>query len=289
MLYDMCIRPAVMQVMPSQASHWPVDYHSAFVQSRDNNGRLHFGSMAVPPISLVGFCDALLANLDALPGFEDAYFGHELRGLKGGTAHTDEGRYPEEAFNTFFEHIDEDRIDQNDWLIDVGLEIYDPGMVVQWSRHSHAAILKYIMPSLNNNELRALQRRKTFHLDNASQLDDFAGFRCEPGQFGKRHDVTYLNVYTTDKCPTYQLHTGIWRRRRCTDLFPRNLEQLIEQLDTMSTTYKRCTGSTGRPPQEGCARLEIRVPLAHAREALRNAPEETIVGWTYSVSPIIWW
>lgn len=288
-LYDNCIRPAVMQVIPSQASHWPVDYQSALDQARDTTGRLHFSSMAVPPICLVEFCDALLALLDAVPGFEQAYFGHELRGLKGGTAHEDEGRHPEEAFNTFFEHVDTGRIDEDNWLVDVGLEIYDPGNIVQWSRHSHPAILKYLMPSLTDAEVCSLQRRKTFHLDHVSQLDDFAGFRSEPGALGKRHDITYVNVYTTDKCPTYQLHNGIWRRRKCKDLFPKKLEKLTQDLQTMSKTYKACAGSTGQPSQEGCARLEIRVLLVRAREALRNAPKDTIVRWTYSVSPEVWW
>ena len=288
-LYNSCIRPAVMEVIPSQASHWPVDYRSALIQYRDTTGRLHFSSMALPPICLVEFCEALLTRLDVIPEFENAYFGHELRGLKGGTAHEDEGRHPERAFNTFFEHIDTARIDPANWLVDVGLEIYDPGNVVQWSRHSHSAILKYLMPSLSDAQVESLKRRKTFHLDNVSQLDDFAGFRSEPGQFGQEHGITYINVYTTDKCPTYQLHTGIWRRRRCKDLFPKQLEKLIEELDTMSKTYKSCAGGGGQPAQEGCARLEIRVRLVRAQDALRNAPQDTIVRWTYSVDPTVWW
>ena len=278
-----------MQVIPSQASHWPVNYHSALNQARDTTGHLHFSSIAVPPISLADFCNALRTRLHACPGFEKAYFGHELRGLKGGTAHEDEGMHPEEAFNTFFEHIDTDRINEADWLIDVGLEIYDPESIVQWSRHSHPAILKYLMPSMTDVELGRLRRRNTFHLDNISQLDDFAGFRCEPGPAGKRHNITYINVYTTDKCPTYQLHTSIWRRQKCKDVFPRKIDKLIKDLQTMSTTYKSCAGTAGQPAQEGCARLEIRVRLSHAREALRHAPRDTIAGWTYSVPPVVWW
>ncbi|KAI9436165.1 hypothetical protein H4582DRAFT_2078784 [Lactarius indigo] len=288
-LYDDCIWPAVMEVIPTQASHWPVNYHSAMVQSQDTAGRRHLGSLAVPPIFLVEFCTALTNRLDDIPEFEMAYFGHELRGLKGGTAHDDEGTLPEEAFNTFFEHVDTARIDQDNWLVDVGLEVYDPGMVVQWSRHCHPAILRYLMPLLSDAEIAALQRRKTFHLDNVSQLDDFAGFRCEPGPFGGRNDINYINVYTTDKCPTYQLHQGIWRRRRCKELFPKMLEKLVDQLEKMSETYKACAGSMGQKPQEGCARLEIRVPLVLAQDALRSAPEDIIAGWTYTLSPIMWW
>ena len=179
-----------MEVIPTQASHWPVDYHSAVIQARDNAGRLHFGSLAVPPACLVEFCHALLTRLDAVPEFELAYFGHELRGLKGGTAHSDKGRHPEKAFNTFFENVDETRIDEANWFIDVGLEIYNSKRVVQWLKHAHPAILKYIMPSLEDDEIQALIRRKTFHLNNVSQLEDFAGVHCDPTTFGRRDGVT---------------------------------------------------------------------------------------------------
>ncbi|KAH8986187.1 hypothetical protein EDB86DRAFT_2832781 [Lactarius hatsudake] len=140
-LYDECIRPTVMQVIPAHASHWPVDYKSAMQQAKDTAGHFHLG------------------------------------GLKGGTAHGEEDRQPEEAFKAFFENVDMHRVDPNNWLVDVGLEVYDPGMVVQWSKFSHSAILKYILPALDSEDIQALQRRRTFHLDNVAQLDNFAGFR----------------------------------------------------------------------------------------------------------------
>ena len=213
-LYDECIRPAVIEVIPSQASHWPVDYKSAFQQAKDTRGRLHFGSIAIPAVHLVAFCSALYKRLDSIDSFMEAYFCHELRGLKGGTAHTEDedDRNPEEAFDTFFDNVDISRVDEDNWLVDVGLEIHDPGKVVQWSKSAHSEILKLILPSLDSNQIGKLQSRRTFHLDSISQLDDFAGFRCEPGQWGMQNGVQYINVYTTDKCPTYQLHTGIWRR-----------------------------------------------------------------------------
>ncbi|KAI9442772.1 hypothetical protein H4582DRAFT_2055158 [Lactarius indigo] len=103
--------------------------------------------------------------------------------------------------------------------------------------------------------------------------------------FGGRNDINYINVYTTDKCPTYQLHQGIWRRRRCKELFPKMLEKLVDQLEKMSETYKACAGSMGQKPQEGCARLEFRVPLVLAQDALRSTSNifawvQYILHWT---------
>ncbi len=240
---------------------------------------------------LVAFCDALCTRLDSIDSFKEAYFSHDLRGLKGGTAHTEDqdGRNTEEAFDTFFDNVDMAHIDEDNWLVDVGLEVYDPGRVVQWSKSAHSAILKYVLPSLDSEQVHKLQNRKTFHLDNVAQLDDFAGFRCEPGQWGTQNGVEYINVYTTDKCPSYHLHAGIWRRRTCRDLLPEALEKLLEDMVKMSMTYKSCSGNQGDLPQEGCARLEIRVPLTLARMALCDTPQEDLQQWTYSIPTKLWW
>jgi hypothetical protein len=290
-LYDKCIRPAVMQVIPSHASHWPVNYRTAFELAKDTRGRLHLGSVAVPATHLVAFCHALRTRLERIEDFKHAFFCHELRGLKGGTAHEedDEGRNPEESFHTFFDSVDMTRVDENNWLVDVGLEIHDPGMVVHWSKSAHSAILEYLLPSLSDDQIEKLQRRKTFHVDHAAQLEDFAGFRCEPGQWGSDNGVEYINVYPTDKCPTYQLHAGIWRRRTCEDLLPKSMGKLLEDLVNMSKTYKSCSGAEDDLPQEGCARLEIRVPLILAEGALRNVPRRSLRQWTLSVPTHIWW
>ena len=282
-----------MEIMSSQASHWPVSYDAAFQQAKDRRGKLHLGTVAVPARLLVAFCTAFRTRLNQVDNFKDSFFCHELRGLKGGTAHEedDEGRNPEDAFNTFFDNIDMARIDEGNWMVDVGLEIHDPIRVVNWSKSAHTSMLEYLLPSLNSDQVDSLQNRSpAFHLDNVAHLDDFAGFRCEPPKRARDADgVEYINVYTTDKCPTYQLHSGIWRRRSCKDLLPKDLDKLLVDLGNMSKTYKACSGSGTHRAQEGCARLEIRVPLQKAEEALRNVPRETLHGWTYSVPANLWW
>jgi hypothetical protein len=280
-----------MQVIPAAASHWPVNYNAAFQQAKDTRGRLRLGTVAVPARHLVAFCSALRNRLDRIEVFKGAFFCHELRGHKGGTAHEedDEGRTLEEAFYTFFDNIDMARIDEGNWLVDVGLEIYDPGMVVNWSKLAHSAILKYLLPGLDAKKIKQLQKRKTFYLDPAAHMHDFAGFRCEPGAWGKEHGIEYINVYVTEKCPTYQLHCGIWRRRSCKDLLPKSLEKLLEDINNMSKIYKFCSGYKVDHAQEGCARLEIRVPLADARTALRDVPYDALRQWTFSVPPNLWW
>ena len=57
----------------------------------------------------------------------------------------------------------------------------------------------------------------------------------------------------------------------------------------MSKTYKACSGSQNHRSQEGCARLEIRVPLQVAQTALRDVPHDMLREWTLSVPANHWW
>ena len=68
------------------------------------------------------------------------------------------------------------------------------------------------------------------------------------------------------------------------------LDKLLEDLVKMSVTYKSCSGAGQvHMAQEGCARLEIRVPLFLAHTALRDPPVEDLQKWTISVPANLWW
>ncbi|KAI0262376.1 hypothetical protein BC834DRAFT_808622, partial [Gloeopeniophorella convolvens] len=121
-------------------------------------------------------------------------------------------------------------------------------------------------------------------------LDDFAGFHGEIGK-GPRTDIVYANVYHTDKTPTYQLHKGVFRFRTGEDLYPSKIQQFLKDINTMTEIFIACVGDedAGQPPQEGCTRLELRVPLNLAQSILLDPPVELLREVTYMISPLVWW
>ncbi|KAG1838781.1 hypothetical protein F4604DRAFT_1600041 [Suillus subluteus] len=129
LIYDRCLRPTMIEVVPESRDKWPTTYAAAYTQSRSRTGSLAFSSTDIPWYRLQEVAPTLLAKLaDLGPAFKDAYFGHELRGTKGATIHN--GRDEDErhlAMDDLFEHVNVDSLNAEQWHVDVALTISVPG------------------------------------------------------------------------------------------------------------------------------------------------------------------
>ncbi len=291
-LYDDHIRVAVYDTIPNHGAHWPINYRAALKQSQDRQGRLHIGSVDIPMGSLGEFCRELLDGLEADPKFAGAFFVHELRGSKGVGPHEPEDEEDREhALDDVMAFVNAEEIDQDEWHVDVGLEIRDPGHVVQWLTNGHLALLRHILPSLSEEEVGGLLRSSHYQQDHMGHLQDFSGFRLDPRRRGAADRVQYINVYCNEKTVTYQLHEGIFSWHRMREVLPKDIVTLSQQVVEMSRIYKQCSGMEGMDGrrQEGMARVEIRVPLMMALHLNVGFPEELVERCLISVPSVQWW
>ena len=303
LIYNRCLLPTIRHLMPNQATHWPADYAIALETSRDIVGHLHLGTVDISPHLLVDFASQYLETLQALrPYFREAYFGHELRGWKAATVHNIEDQnQPNQEQDPAYERVQAlgdltrilhmPSIQPDQWLIDIGLEFGIPGRVVTWRSIGHAALIKHLIPTLRNAE-QVAANRNIFFIDNQMHLKDIAGFRWSPGN--RSNTISYIQAYTTEKTVAYQLHEGIFRPRKPMELLSgRTIVKLIDDLDAQSGILFGCTGDNPNHPdarpQEGCARLEIRVPLANANDILRSYPHELIDQTLIQIPARHWW
>lgn len=302
LIYNSSLRPIIQQLMPNQASHWPYSYQVALETSRDSSGRLHLGSLDIPAHLLPDFASSLLRSIQQLrPYFQDAYFGHELRGWKGATAHnpSNPNNLPEDdlhervsALDDLTRVLDMPAINSDQWLIDVGLEFGVPHHVVTWRSTGHSALLQHLCPGIRNLD-HVLERSKAYFIDHQMHLKDFAGFRWTPSQ--NAPSIHYMQAYTTEKSVSYQLHDGIFQHRKPSELLSSHTcGRLLHDLDKQSHILFSCTGDddpnrqqTG--PQEGCARLEIRVRLSDANNFLTDFRQDLIGQTMVQVSARYWW
>ncbi|KAI6010446.1 hypothetical protein BKA83DRAFT_120059 [Pisolithus microcarpus] len=251
-----------------------------------------------------GFQNCISNQVQQLrPYFRDAYFAHELRGWKAATVHNleedaDGGNHhrdnqPYERVNALDDltgvlHMPSINPDQ--WLIDVGLEFGNPGHVVTWRRYGHPAIGRHLLPD-HNDPAAAMERSRQYYVDYHMHLKDIAGFRWTPG----RHSdvIKYVQAYTTEKAISYQLHDGIFRPRKPSELLSDRLtERLLDDLDKQAGILFTCTGNGdmwGGEPQDGCARLEVRVPLNHAQDILTQIPRRLINDTMVQIPSRNWW
>jgi hypothetical protein len=290
-LYDDCIRPTVAHLSPASISHWPVSYSACMKRIRDTRGQYHFTSIDISPDYLEQFGTLLRQRLQTHANFQDSFFVHEWRGLKEFTSHNP--AIPDdcdEALGAALEDIDMNGLyppqRENEWFVDVGVEVNSPDKVLQWKADTHNRVLAYTVPTASLADLDIAMSRSSFHVDVSSHVYPLAGFRWEvPRSLQGLQAVQYVNVYTTDKSATYQLHRGAFRRHQASDLFPDKIGNLLKDIIMLSDIYDKCSGDEGQPAQYSNARLEVRMALRpnHINHKLRDVTRDfincTIVGF----------
>ena len=186
------------------------------------------------------------------------------------------------------------KISLEDWYIDVGLEVYLPNHVLQWLTDAHPQLLKFGLPkqaAVDPNSLgRLLEDPRHFFSDLVAQFREFAGFRSTPFRKGLADSVVYLNVYTTDKEATYQLHTGSFRKHNPSELLQGTSgDKLIKDINKMMAQFGQCMGNEARAPNEGCARYEIRVALSKTPDALAGISNRLLTNSIVAIPVDLWW
>jgi hypothetical protein len=89
---------------------------------------------------------------------------------------------------------------------------------------------------------------------------------------------------------TYSLNPGIFCRRQAKELLQKETEaRLIKDMDAMSNIFFECAGEGEVEGRDGCARLEIRVPLTDAMNSLSTLPEELIRRSVIAIDKRVWW
>lgn len=290
LIYDQAIHPAIRKLMPESLARWPASYAVAFAASKDSRGQIHYQSVDVPEALLGRFARHVRAALNRFPRFEDSVFQIEIRGTKGAYSFPfNDADAREYAFNLFIERLDNTRMGPHDnYYVDIGVEIHHDGHCVQWLDAAHQRLLAHALPSASSAAISALSRSSKMHKDISGHLFDLSGFRVETGTKGTADKVVYVNVYTTDKAVTYQLHDGIFRERRASELFPGPFPHLIDDINSISHTFAVCAGSQGTT-QDGTARYELRVKMSNVDTALTTFPHELVQLSVVSIPNDIWW
>lgn len=299
-IYNEAVRPAVHSVSPMAVSRWPITYALAIAGSRHHHtGLLSFGSIDIDNMDLEEFAKQLLANLDTIPECRDAYFLHEIRGVKGHAPHNPNVREERwDALNHIFEAVERDALDVDVWRVDVALEYGKAGYVMQWLKQSHLAIVRDMLPSgVTDERYTLLMNGSGFSLDLAAQLGDLAGFRLLVPTSFLVDEKEWIVAYTTEKAQTAHLTPGAFRTHYASELVGGRMAKLIKDVAEMAELYAACRGqwdpeSGGPDPNSsapGNARLEVRVKLRHAADCLTGLSAQLVASSTVAVPCWSWW
>lgn len=289
LLYNKCVQPIVVELWPTVVEHWPPSYAAALELQRDEHGKICHKTVDCQPVNLVTFNRNLRARLEQYECFQDSFYLHEWKGLKGASHHAiDDVEGRQRAYEIVTRSIDFTQVQPDNWKIDVAIELSMTDSVLQWRKSCHGPLLQYILPNVDQEHIQALLRStQRFDLDISAHLGDLAGFRCEPRSDGTEDNVSYVNVYTTDKEGTYQLHKGLFARRSVHHLLPRIIDKLLADLDRMGSQLRLYASEESS--HDGNCRLEIRVPLSLHDTVLLEFPDRLILHGIARYHYKTWW
>lgn len=160
--------------------------------------------------------------------------------------------------------------------------------MLHWDQARLKDLLSFALPSSSEEDIVTLMNSKRISKDICAQVYSCQGFRGEPYKAQTRSDgVLYMNVYSTEKTPTYNFrHQGHFRRHRYSDLYPENIAQLESDAEALCRVFRWCMGdrqpigaaeplNPAPPPiQHAGARFELRMKFSKAETALREFPPE---------------
>lgn len=276
LFYNSCLRPSFVSISSHDTSRMHPTSAMLNDVNHDKRGRLHFSTVDLNPRLLDSFTQELRQRLDQHDKFRDAYFVHQFKGLKGRYRHEpeDSNQRRDVMQEVFHDLLQEDKLDPEQWMFDIALEIRDPGRILQWLTAGHNTIICHLLPSASNGKVEQLIKSPNYKRDITAQLEAIGGFRAVPFIRENPDKISYINIYTTDKSATYQYHEGLYRRRKAWHLFPGDIGKLTLDMKRISDTFSRCRGES--EAFEGSARMEIRIPLNKVAEALKDIPHTLI-------------
>lgn len=275
-IYDVVVRPVMIDIIPESAARWPPCYDSAVALVRDGNGTMWKSGTEVPSWHLPELGRRLMEGIHALPWGKDAFFATEVRGTKGRTAHDprDTARRIE-VENEFFDFLDLPKIIDSWWLVDVGLEFSSPGRCFQWKSLCHLELIRIFMPGLSVTDVERLMTTDRYRKHTTAGLWAFGGFQAETIRRERNlsRPIHFFNVYTTEKNATYSLHKqGLFARRFPKDMCPDAIQKLATTVNRMTDLLHE----TDRLNFPGAARFEVRVPIKALRGTMANVTRATM-------------
>ena len=290
-IYQDATLPAICEVLPDRVAHFPATYTTEQLRTtRRFGGNVH-SMHDIPTDDLERFARAFFRHLSRKSYGVDAFFYHELRGVKN-EAHRDVNSQMtrDEVLRNVWHIFKRDDLQHqiNDrrfgmW-VDVGYEAGIHGFVNLVRREYHFDIVKHFTGLADGIVERQLQK-SSFICDLTAHLTRAAGFRVPPRR-EENQPVSYMNIYVTEKEPTYLKDAGHYAKFVLpTDvLAARNDDkENVSLIKSIHTIFLDTMKTLDYFP----ARFECRVDIKdidHLELDVATAKQ-----WMMSVQAKIWW
>jgi hypothetical protein len=288
--YEMGLHPTMDELDPFGISDWPPTYDTEAFRAQKHSGLMSYQTKMIPDWQVPNLSEKLRTvltdnHVDWAEGF---FFLHTIRGTKQSTRHAKNAEAAQQALEEFFDeaNIPMESSQEGEWWVDVGLEFSSgTAACLQWRTSSHVHIVKEVL-GIEEGPARRITSlgSSKYSRDLVSHLTAVSGCRIEPGTQAKGDfHATYFQMYTTDKSITYNpegIHHGKFLPMKSAmgDIQP------VKFLESLFNAY-----SSAIEKNASNARVEVRVPLAHATSVLLSYRLDVVRESLLSFTRGDWW
>ena len=288
--YEQGFLPAVKELCADRSAEWPARYTDEMFRARGRNGTLSFQSKMIPQWNVEELGSTIRRKLTAagIPWSEGILFLHQIRGTKDSSYHSVTHNAAQQALEEFLsmEDLDLQTITSTGrWWIDVGVQVTSTDKnCLAWRSDSHGRIVQELC-QVTERAARSLTSigSSQYTRDMTSHLPQVSGCRIQPGVRAQGpYGVAYLQLYCTDKAITYRLDQGHYGKFiTCRDVVKGKEKHFIEDLyglyiNAIDNNYAQ-------------ARMELRVPIEFATQALVDFNTNTICNGLLLFPSVEWW
>jgi hypothetical protein len=290
--YEHGLQPAIVSLCALPATEWPPTYNDEMFHARRRNGQFSFGSKILGDWLVPRLGDAIRDALTANGHSSWAtgmVFLHQIRGVKHATQHAANGPSSMEALRRF---LDQAKLPwrlisiNGIWFVDVGIEVSSHDYnCLAWRTDSHYHVVRKAIVGLNDTTVVRITRlgSSMYSRDIVSHLPAVSGCRIETATTRGDRNIIYLQLYTTDRAIAYRPDQGHYGKFiEAADLL--NFAKAKPWIENLCSLYNSAIDTT-----PAHARIEVRVGLHHAADALLNLNERLYRGSLISVPRDVWW
>ena len=285
------MRPAVAALVGDHViGQWPATCETEALRAKKHTGGHAWGTKLIPQDVVSVLADRIRYEIGngGHAWARDFLILHTIRGTKDTTEHRVDAASAASVLREFTQgaNLRPDATIHGAWYIDVAIEISsEKNHCMQWMTLGHPEILRQALCIPSNNALRSTKiGARGYSRDLASHLTAISGFRLVPGQRAQEQvPALYVQAYTTDKAIVYNPEGG-HHAKFLTAKEALGSTQPPPMVTDLHTIYDQATRNNSSN-----ARLEIRVPFAHAQDVLLEFDPSRLRQCLCAFKRRVWW
>ncbi|EIN08670.1 hypothetical protein PUNSTDRAFT_135049 [Punctularia strigosozonata HHB-11173 SS5] len=189
--YNLVLAAPSLRELNEGQVHILAMYSAAMANQRDEGGQMHWHSINMSANCMKDFGEMLKTRANSLEqaAFCDLWFMFEVKGSKDEFVHELQEMEIASKFIEATSWIGPDTRANDQWWIDIEVEMYCPGHCLKIHTGKHSEILWCMFPELGTQAHRGKVKEALDHpqfiRDYAGQLEQLAGFRWQPRKCDK--------------------------------------------------------------------------------------------------------